>query len=120
MASLLSLLFASFATVFASSGVKDCGLGKSAFTVNAVALDPSVPVPGQKVTLHLEYTVPTGMVVTDGNAKYAVTYNFIPLSPTTEPLCSNIPCPLSAGSYVNDTTSMWPTGLSGTDRKSVV
>jgi hypothetical protein len=94
--------------------VKDCGKGASVFAVNAVGLVPADPMPGENVSLHLEYTVPTGVTVTDGLAKFATTYNFIPFSPTTEPLCQNVPCPLGPGSYTNNTASVWPSGLSGT------
>ena len=104
--------FALLATATAS--VKDCGAGKTAFTVNAVSLTPTTPVPGENVLLHLEYTVPSKMLVNDGLATYSTTYNFVPFAPTTEPLCSNVPCPLSTGFYKNDTTTAWPTGLSGT------
>lgn len=94
--------------------VKDCSSGTSVFTVNAASLVPTDPTPGQNVTLHLEYTVPPGVTVTGGQSTFAVTYNFIPLSPTVEPLCQDIPCPLGPGSYSNNTVSMWPSGLSGT------
>jgi len=96
-----------------SATVKDCGVGISAFTIQDLSLSPLVPVSGQNVTLGIQYSVPSGMVVTDGIAKYSVTYNFIPFPPTTESLCSNIPCPLTSGTYSNATTSLWPTGLSG-------
>jgi hypothetical protein len=63
--------------------------------------------------MDIDYTVPEGFTVKDGQAKYAITYNFIPLSPTIEPLCQNIPCPLSSGTYQNKTSSTWPSGVSG-------
>ena len=94
--------------------VVDCGLnGKSLFTIHAVSLDPPHPVPNQNVSLHLEYSVPAGVTINDGEARYAVTYNSIPLTPTVEPLCRNIPCPLSTGSYSNTSYMLWPSGLSG-------
>jgi hypothetical protein len=93
--------------------VKDCGAGKSLFTIQALGLTPTNPTPGQDVTLHLEYDVPEGTLITGGTATYAVTLNFIPFQPSTEPLCQDIPCPLGAGSYKNDTVSAWPTGVSG-------
>jgi hypothetical protein len=98
----------------ATPTVKDCSSGTSVFTVNAASLVPADPIPGQNVTLHLEYTVPPGVTVTGGQSTFAITYNFIPLSPTVEPLCQDIPCPLGPGSYSNNTVSMWPSGLSGT------
>ena len=93
--------------------VKDCGGGKTIFFLNAASIDPPNPAPNDAVTLHLDYTVPPGTLVTGGEAKYSATYNFIPLSPTVEPLCSNIPCPLGPGRYVNNSISRWPSGLSG-------
>jgi hypothetical protein len=93
--------------------LKDCGSAKSVFTLNSYSLTPAMPTPGSSVTLNLDYTVPEGVVVTGGVATYAFTYNFIPLSPTTEPLCSNVPCPLGPGTYSNHTITQWPSGLSG-------
>jgi hypothetical protein len=93
--------------------VADCGAGKSLFTIRAVSLDPAQPVPNQNVSLNLEYSVPDGLTVTGGEARYAATYNFIPLTTTVEPLCNNIPCPLSSGSYTNTSYMTWPSGLSG-------
>ena len=94
--------------------VSDCGKGATAFTLGPMSVTPSTPVAGDNVTLIYQYTVPAGMVVTDGISKYSVTYNFIPFSPTIEPLCKNIPCPLSSGTYTNTSTTTWPSGLSGT------
>jgi hypothetical protein len=103
------LLFAAAAAVT----VNDCAIGKSAFTLSSLSIYPMTPIGGDTVTLYMDYTVPTGMTVTGGTATTSVKYNFINLQPTTEPLCSNIPCPLTAGSYSNTTKSVWPSGLSG-------
>jgi len=94
-------------------GVRDCGDGASVFTVDKVSLDPPTPVPGADLTLYLDYSVPDGVRITGGQAEYAVTYNFIPFTPSYEPLCQDVPCPLGPGSYSNQSTSQWPTGLSG-------
>ena len=94
--------------------VRDCGAATSVFKINSVSLTPADPKPGEKVGLNLDYTVPSGVTVTGGQAKYDITYNFLPLSPTIEPLCQDIPCPLGPGTYLNTTYSTWPTGLSGT------
>ena len=94
--------------------VKDCGAGNSLFKIQGLGLTPTNPSPGQDVTLHLEYDVPEGTLITGGTTTYAVTLNFIPFQPSTEPLCQDIPCPLGPGSYKNDTVSAWPTGISGT------
>lgn len=111
---LISLLSLLLAVTAVPPTVKDCSNGASVFQINAASISPTDPIPGQNVTLHLEYTVPNGVIITGGQAKFAVTYNFIPFSPTIEPLCEDIPCPLGPGSYSNDTVSMWPSGLSGT------
>jgi hypothetical protein len=113
------LLFVAFLGLAASrwtlkeTKVVDCGTAKSVFTINALSLEPAQPVPGDNVSLHLDYSVPAGVTIDDGEARYAATYNFIPLTPTVEPLCKNIPCPLSAGSYSNTSYMLWPSGLSG-------
>lgn len=93
--------------------VSDCGAGASVFTVNSVDLDPVSPTPGQNMTLTLDYTVPEGVVVTGGQTEYDVTWNFIPLEPSVEPLCQDIPCPLGPGMYRNQSTSLWPDSVSG-------
>ena len=101
-------------TFFAAAAtVSDCGAGTSVFSLKAASLTPANPSPGENVVLHIEYLVPTGTTITDGTSQYDVTYNFIPFSPTIEPLCYDIPCPLGPGLYMNDTISQWPTGLSG-------
>ncbi len=94
--------------------IRDCGVGTSVFTINSLSLTPADPKPGDQVGLNLDYTVPPGVVITGGQAKYDVTYNFIPFSPTVEPLCQDVPCPLGPGTYKNTSYSAWPTGLSGT------
>jgi hypothetical protein len=107
------LSFAAGLAAISAATVKDCGAGTSAFKIQALGLTPTAPSPGQDVTLHLEYDVPAGTTVTGGTTTYAVTLNFIPFQPSTEPLCQDIPCPLGPGSYKNDTTSSWPSGISG-------
>lgn len=106
-------LLALSSTMFTAS-VKDCSSGSSLFTLNSASVTPDIPVAGDQVQLSIDYTVPEGLTVTDGTSEYAVTYNFMPFAPTIEPLCANVPCPLLAGSYKNDSVSTWPSGLSGT------
>jgi hypothetical protein len=60
--------------------VRDCAPGKSIFTVNSVSLEPPTPLSGQNLTLLLDYTVPDGVVITDGTAEYDITYNYIPFT----------------------------------------
>ncbi len=109
---LLSAVTALFGLSTAAT-VKDCGGGTGLFTINSLGLDPVSPTPGQEITLNLDYTVPEGLTVTDGTTRYDITLNFIPFSPSTNPLCQDIPCPLGPGHYVNATKSTWPSGVSG-------
>jgi ML domain len=99
--------------LFLNATVNDCSSGTSVFKLNEVDIKPVNPVPGQDVALHIDYTVPEGVTVTDGTAEYDITYNFIPFEPTVEPLCQNVPCPLEAGTYSNTSISQWPSSLSG-------
>ena len=78
-----------------------------------MSIDPAIPVPGAPLTLQLTYEVPDGLTVTDGTAEYDVTYNYIPFTPSVEPLCQDIPCPLGPGVYTNHSTTTWPDGLAG-------
>jgi hypothetical protein len=112
MLSLVKIL--NFIGFIAAPILRDCGAGKSLFTINSLSLSPASPNPGDNVLLNLDYTVPQGLTVVGGDATYSITYNFLPLSPTVEPLCQDIPCPLVSGRYVNHSSSVWPTGLSGT------
>ena len=105
---LLALL--SLTSAATAATVSSCG---GAFTVMAASLKPTDPVAGQEVGLHLEYSVPSPIIVTGGTSEMAFTYNFIPFQPTSEPLCQDVPCPLGPGTYSNDTVSVWPSGLSG-------
>jgi hypothetical protein len=107
------MLLALLLSVDAAS-VKDCGSSNALFSISALSLSPTDPMPGDNVTLHLEYNVPSPNTINDGTVSYDITYNFIPFAPSSEPLCMNVPCPLSPGKYTNDTTSKWPTGLTGT------
>lgn len=93
--------------------VSDCGKSAAVFTVNSVETVPLNPVPGQNMTLMLDYTVPAGTTVTGGQAEYDITWNYIPFEPSYEPLCHNIPCPLGPGRYTNQSTSVWPDSVSG-------
>ncbi len=102
-----------YALVSYAMTVKDCGLGKSYFKIDHLAISPANPVAGENLTLDYGYTVPPGAPITGGLTTYAVTYNFIPLTPTTEPLCSTTACPIVGGTYANQSTTAWPSGLSG-------
>ena len=111
---MLALLLAFLAiSVQAQNTVRDCSSGKSLFTFVSGSLLPSPVVPGENATLTLSAESPAGTTVVDGTAKYSLSFNGIPFSPTTEDLCSQVACPLLAGPYTNSTVSVFPTGVSG-------
>uniref|UniRef100_A0A6C0BJ23 MD-2-related lipid-recognition domain-containing protein n=1 Tax=viral metagenome TaxID=1070528 RepID=A0A6C0BJ23_9ZZZZ len=111
---MLPLLLAFLAlSVKAQNTVRDCSSGKSLFTFVSGSLLPSPVVPGENATLSLSAEIPAGTTVADGTAKYSLSFNGIPFSPTTEDLCSQVACPLVAGPYTNSSVSVFPTGVSG-------
>lgn len=81
----------------ANGSVTDCSKSTSLFTITSLSFGPDPPVKGQNSTLNLSMTVPA--TVAGGTATYSAIYNFIPLTPTTEDLCSVAPagCPIAAG-----------------------
>jgi hypothetical protein len=98
---------------FADSKITDCTKASaSRFTIQTLSLSPPDQAsPGENVTLGLIYTNPT--LVTDGTVTTSVTYNFIPLTPTVEPLCKSVVCPLEPGQHDGGVSYAFPTGLSG-------
>lgn len=109
----LAALSSLFVAAFAATTLKDCGAGTSLFRLDAAKLAPADPAPGDAVDLTLSYTVPAGVEIRGGIAEYDVTVNYIPVSPYTEPLCQDVPCPVREGVYTNTTRSTWPTGVHG-------
>jgi hypothetical protein len=93
---------------------KDCAPGKSVFKFNSATVTPDKPVAGSNFTIDLDFTVPDSTSITSGSAVYTTTYNFIPLSPTTEDLCKNTVCPINSGPHTQSSTSLFPSGLTGT------
>lgn len=87
------------------ASVSDCSKG-ALFKLTSMSFMPDPPVKGQNSTLFLSMNVPTA--VTGGTATYTVTYNFIPLTPTTDNLCTVVPsgCPIMPGTL--DTVSSIP------------
>jgi len=106
------LTYDAFASAFASSKIVDCSSGNPEnFVINSLTLSADTVSPGDNVSLGLLYTNPS--LVTDGTVTTTVTYNFIPLSPTTEPLCNSVPCPLEPGQHDGSSSIEVPTGISG-------
>ena len=94
-------------------GIVNCGVGKSAFQINSLGFWPDPPVAGENASVSFGYTVPDGMTVTDGTAQYGYTLNYIPLPGSTDPLCTDVPCPITSGYHNLTSTNIWPTGVSG-------
>lgn len=89
--------------------IKDCGLSKSLFKLNAAGFWPDPAIRNGNSTVSLDYTIPEGTNINSGTATYTVTYNSFPLTPSTEPLCPNaITCPLMPGTYNKSTSSPFP------------
>lgn len=109
------LAFSAFACLasFAASKIVDCSVASpEKFIINSLTLSADTASPGDNVSLGLLYTNPR--LVTDGTVTTSVTYNFIPLSPTVEPLCNSVPCPLDPGQHDGSSSLQIPTGISGT------
>lgn len=109
------MLLLAFAFAF-MSGVKgsvtNCA-PNSVFQITKLALDPPDKAKvGENVTLALLYTSP--VEVDSGTITTSVTYNFLPLTPTTAPLCGSAPCPIEVGDHDGSSWFVVPTGLSGT------
>lgn len=97
----------------ALSSVSDCSNGRALFTLTSMTFSPDPTVPGENSTLLLSMNVPTE--VTNGTATYSTTYNFIPFSPTTDPLCYvTVDCPIQVGTLSTRSTYPIPADLKGT------
>ena len=88
------------------ASVTDCSKATALFSITSLSFLPDPPVKGNNSTLFVSMNVPSE--VTGGTVTYSVTYNFIPLSPTTGDLCTVVPngCPIKAGTL--DTVSSLP------------
>jgi len=105
-------LLALFGLTPATASVADCSAGKSLFRLTSMSFSPDPTVPGQNSTLLLSMKIPEE--INNGTATYTSTYNFIPLTPSTDELCgTTVNCPIGEG-YL-DTRSSFPIdkGLSG-------
>lgn len=98
---------------FTAADVKDCGAGVSKFTITKLSMDPpNTVVAGQNVSLVLLYDN-TYEVVSGGTATTTLSLNGIPFSPSSEDLCTKLPCPLDIGSHDGSTWYDFPSGISG-------
>jgi len=85
----------------------------SVFQITQLILDPpDNDKVGENVTLSLLYKSP--VEIDSGTITTSVTYNFLPLTPTTAPLCGAAPCPIEIGDHDGSSWFVVPTGVSGT------
>jgi hypothetical protein len=96
---------------FSGMSLLACDPTLTAFKINSQGFSPSPPIAGQDATLWIDFTVPDGSAVTAGTAKYGISFNGIPFSPTTEDLCTQVSCPIESQNL--SSTTQWPSGLSG-------
>ena len=96
-----------------SSSVADCGQGKSVFTIVDQNFSPEPPVADQPYDYWFYYSIPEGVEVTGGTAKYSLSLNGIPFTPSVEDLCTQTSCPKAAGYHNETSTDTWPSGISG-------
>lgn len=110
---LFSLILALVAP-FVNASVKDCASPGALFKLTSMSFLPDPPIKGQNSTLILSMNVPSEVV--GGTVTYTPTYNFIPLSPTTESLCTNVPngCPIRVGKLETVSSMPFDSSLSGT------
>lgn len=109
---IIAFLFAA-TTVLGANTVKDCSSGTSVFKFGTASLLPDPVIPGENSTLSLSCTIPDSVTITDGTATYSISLNGLPFPGTTEPLCSQVECPMLSGPYSNSSVSVFPTGISG-------
>lgn len=92
-----------------AASVTSCG---GLFKINQLILTPSDQArAGDNVTLTLLYDSP--VIIEKGMVTTAITYSFIPISPTKSPLCDVAPCPITVGSHDGSSWSVIPFGVNG-------
>ncbi len=111
----LILIAFGLASLFSSSisTVTDCGAGKSIFQIQEQSFSPEPPVANEAYDYWFTYIVPDGVTVDAGTAKYSLSLNGIPFTPSTEDLCTQTACPKTAGLHNESSTDTWPSGISG-------
>ena len=108
------MFFALFSFIAAASAITSiCSSANSLLKITDLVFSPDPPLANQNTTLYLKFNNP-GDSIMDGFSTTAVTYNFIPFSPTLEPLCQNTVCPIPNGLTEQSSSSLWPSDISGT------
>ena len=96
---LRTLLFSILAvTGFTADSItaSDCGVAP-VFGITSLSILPAIPVVGQNATLFSDYQVPAE--VSGGTAKYACSYNGIPVMSESYDLCTQTTCPIGVGTH---------------------
>ncbi len=93
-----------FTNAFAT--IKDCDT-TSVFRPTELALTPDPPVPEQPVYLTLLFDN-TGQIVTNGTITTSINVNYVPITPTLNPLCDNTECPIIPGTNNRSTETIFP------------
>lgn len=110
---LLSLLQFVYSTV-TKFVVSSCGDSTDLMQNIVLSVEPKLPQTDYTLYLNGDLT----QTITKGTSKYDITYNFIPISPTIEDLCteiesSNISCPLLNGFISSESKGRIPIDVSG-------
>ena len=96
---------------FAQGSIKDCD-PSSQFRFTELGLTPDPPKVNENVIMKVLFHNP-GPEVTEGKAVTSVTWNGIPITPSTKPLCESTECPLTVGLNNRTTISTWPSSVTG-------
>jgi hypothetical protein len=107
-----------FLLATATGSITNCN-SNSVFKPTRLALYPDPPVHGKPVDMIVEFENP-GAEVHDGTVKTSLSLNYIPIAPSTKPLCEDTECPLVTGFNNRSTSSVWPDTVSGKVSSKIV
>lgn len=96
-------------SLFANSlgSIQDCSNGLSTLKLTSLSLEPVLPIVNEPVIMTVQFNNP-GSDIINGTVNTAITYNFLPLKPSLEDLCTNTVCPITSGFNDRSTNSTWP------------
>ena len=94
------------------ANIKDCSSANSLFQFTDLALRPDPPIAGQQVSMTVRFRNEGG-TLNDGTVTTSITLNFIPFTPSIEPLCTNTKCPILNGLNDRSTIATTPTSIQG-------
>jgi hypothetical protein len=94
------------------ASVRNCGSASDRASILNIVSDPVNPVPGDNVTLSVQYSF-AGEPITGGTAHYKAVVNYFPVYDETYDLCTQTNCPKDPGTYTEVSTSQVPASISG-------